>query len=181
MVCQIRQVPLYVYFTLWELICVQIWFNITVLYEWECLYVVLVDRIRSLGDCDCVPGWWQSLVVNVINQWLITNIIDKWIKSNLKWDIICPQYLLNCLREVVILDPIRIITWFIAQLTLNFCASKKQATVPITTNIVSSNYVHGEVYSIQHYVIKFVSDLWQVSSFLRVLRFPPPIKLTATI
>ena len=32
------------------------------------------------------------------------------------------------------------------------------------------------MYSIQHYVIKFVSDLRQVSGFLRVLRFPPPIK-----
>jgi hypothetical protein len=31
------------------------------------------------------------------------------------------------------------------------------------------------------YVIKFVSDLRQVCSFLRVLRFPPPITLTATI
>jgi len=30
-------------------------------------------------------------------------------------------------------------------------------------------------------LIKFVSDLWQVDGFLRVLRFPPPIKLTATI
>ena len=30
-------------------------------------------------------------------------------------------------------------------------------------------------------VIKFVSDLRQVGGFLRVLRFPPPIKLTATI
>ena len=30
-------------------------------------------------------------------------------------------------------------------------------------------------------MIKFVSDLWQVCGFLRVLRFPPPIKLTATI
>ena len=28
----------------------------------------------------------------------------------------------------------------------------------ITTKVVSSNPVHGEVYSIQHYVIKFVSD-----------------------
>jgi hypothetical protein len=28
-------------------------------------------------------------------------------------------------------------------------------------------------------VIKFVSDLLQVGGFLRVLRFPPPIKLTA--
>jgi hypothetical protein len=27
-------------------------------------------------------------------------------------------------------------------------------------------------------VIKFVSDLWQVNGFLRVPRFPPPIKLT---
>ena len=32
--------------------------------------------------------------------------------------------------------------------------------VPITTNFVSSNPAHDEVYSI-HYVIKLVSDLWQ--------------------
>ena len=30
---------------------------------------------------------------------------------------------------------------------------------PITTNIVSSNPAHGEVHSIQNYVIKFVNDL----------------------
>ena len=34
---------------------------------------------------------------------------------------------------------------------------------------------------VQHYVIKFVSDLRQVGGFLQVLWFPPPIKLTATI
>jgi hypothetical protein len=34
---------------------------------------------------------------------------------------------------------------------------------------------------IQYYVIKFVSDLQQVSGFLRVLQFPPPIQLTITI
>ena len=34
---------------------------------------------------------------------------------------------------------------------------------------------------VQHYVIKFVSDLRQVGGFLRVLRFPPSIKLTTTI
>ena len=38
--------------------------------------------------------------------------------------------------------------------------------MPITIKVVSSNPVHGEVYSIQYYVIKLV-------------RFPPPIKLTA--
>jgi hypothetical protein len=53
--------------------------------------------------------------------------------------------------------------------------------VPITNNVASSNPVHGEVYSIQHYVIKFVSDLRQVGGFLRILLFPPPIKLTTTI
>jgi gamma-glutamylcyclotransferase (GGCT)/AIG2-like uncharacterized protein YtfP len=31
------------------------------------------------------------------------------------------------------------------------------------TGVVASNPVHGEVYSIQHYVIKFVSELRQVS------------------
>ena len=35
-------------------------------------------------------------------------------------------------------------------------------SVPITTNVVSSNPAHGEVYSIQHYVIKFVNDLREI-------------------
>ena len=39
-------------------------------------------------------------------------------------------------------------------------------SVPITTNAVSLNPAHIEVYSIQHYVLKFVSDLWQVCGFL---------------
>jgi hypothetical protein len=39
----------------------------------------------------------------------------------------------------------------------------------------------GEVYSIQYYVIKFVSDSRQVGGFLQVLQFPSPIKLTAMI
>ena len=49
-------------------------------------------------------------------------------------------------------------------------------SMPITTKVVSSNLAHGEVYSIQHYVIKFVSDLRQVGGFLPVVRFPSPIK-----
>ena len=51
----------------------------------------------------------------------------------------------------------------------------------ITTKIVCSNPVHGEVNSIPYYVIKFVSDLQRVGGFLLVLRFPSPIKLTSTI
>jgi hypothetical protein len=41
--------------------------------------------------------------------------------------------------------------------------------VHTTTNVVSSNPAHGEMYSLQRYVIKFVSDLRQVGGFLRVL------------
>ena len=48
-------------------------------------------------------------------------------------------------------------------------------SVPITTKVVSSNPVHGEVYSIQHYVTQYISDFRQVGSFRLVLQLPPPI------
>ena len=54
-------------------------------------------------------------------------------------------------------------------------------SVPITTKVVNSNPAHGEVYSMQHFVIKFVSDLRQIGGFLWLLQFPPPINLTATL
>ena len=67
-----------------------------------------------------------------------------------------------------------LITWYLElQLAVQ--------SVPITTKVASANPAHGEVYSTHHYVIKFISDLQQVSGFLWVLQFPPPIKLIATI
>jgi hypothetical protein len=51
-------------------------------------------------------------------------------------------------------------------------------SVSITTKVIGSNRAHGEVYSIQRYVIKFVGGYLQVGDFLR---FPPTIKLVATI
>jgi hypothetical protein len=40
--------------------------------------------------------------------------------------------------------------------------------MPITTKVVRSNLVHGEMYSIQHYVIKYAKDdLRQVGYFER--------------
>ena len=44
-------------------------------------------------------------------------------------------------------------------------------SVPITTEVVSSNPVHGELYSILHYVIKFVSDLRHLGGFMRVTTY----------
>ena len=51
-------------------------------------------------------------------------------------------------------------------------------SVTIITKVVSSNQAHCEVYSIKLYVIMFVSELRQIGGFLRVHRFPAPIKLT---
>jgi len=60
---------------------------------------------------------------------------------------------------------------------------RDRMVVGLTITYASSAYhhysfefdtAHGEVYSIQHYVIKIVRDLRQVGRFLRVLRFPPP-------
>jgi hypothetical protein len=42
---------------------------------------------------------------------------------------------------------------------------------PITTYVVSQNPAHGEVYSIQYYVITFVSNLRQVGGFLLAILF----------
>jgi hypothetical protein len=55
------------------------------------------------------------------------------------------------------------------------------AEMHITAKVESSNPANVKVYSIQNYMITFVSDLQQFGGFLRVLWFPPPIKLTDTI
>jgi hypothetical protein len=50
-------------------------------------------------------------------------------------------------------------------------SNTQKANLPYISN--------GKVYSIQHYVIKCVSDLRKVCGFLRIHRFPPSITLTA--
>ena len=69
-------------------------------------------------------------------------------------------------------------SWSYANWIYNYLCNQSPSPLMLW---VRMNPAHGEEYSIQHYVIKFVSDLQQVCGFLRVLRFPPSIKLTATI
>jgi len=52
-------------------------------------------------------------------------------------------------------------------------------SVLIITEVASSTPVHGKVYSIQHYVIRFANDSRQIDGFFRVLRYPPTVKLTS--
>jgi hypothetical protein len=63
---------------------------------------------------------------------------------------------------------------------LRGCHGRVRMIVGFTTTYAINAYHHlccefesrsCEVYLIQHYVIKFISDLWQVVGFLRVLRF----------
>jgi hypothetical protein len=54
-------------------------------------------------------------------------------------------------------------------------------TYVFSADLHCSNPANGQVYSIQHSVIKSVSDLRKVGGFIQVFWFPPPIKLTATI
>ncbi len=70
-----------------------------------------------------------------------------------------------------------VVVVIVLQLTLQLPVQ----SVHITTKVMSSNPVHREVYSIQHYVMKYVGDLRQVGGFLCVFLFPPPIKLTVAI
>jgi hypothetical protein len=78
---------------------------------------------------------------------------------------------------------------FIPPLNVRRCRrGRDRMVVRFTTTYAISSYHHRccEFESrsgrdVQHYVIKFLSDLRQVGGFHRVLRFPPPIKLTATI
>jgi len=46
--------------------------------------------------------------------------------------------------------------------------------VLVTDKVMSSNSGHGEMYSIQHYLIKFVSGLCHISGFLCVLQQNQP-------
>ena len=65
---------------------------------------------------------------------------------------------------------------------------RDRMVVGFTTTYAISAYHHyrceleprsGEVFSIQHCVIKYVSDLWHVGGFHWVLRFASSIKLTS--
>jgi len=72
------------------------------------------------------------------------------------------------LRVLRLLPPLKLVALILLKVALKHQKSKKSN--PITTNILSSNDAHGEVYLIQHYL----SVTWEkVGGFLRVLRFPP--------
>ena len=101
------------------------------------------------------------------SDYFIKNII-----SWLDWDLI-----IVLLQMTFVIFQAAVTVVIVRQLDLQLPSQ----SVPITIKVASSNSAQGEVYSLQNYVIKFVSDLRLNGGFLMVLQFPPPIKLTATI
>ena len=69
--------------------------------------------------------------------------------------------------------------FFLCSYTLSYiCGGRRDRDRMAVLPVQSVRIPNGEVYSIQQYMIKFVSDLRQVGDFLW---FPPPIKVTTTI
>jgi len=60
---------------------------------------------------------------------------------------------------------------FISTYGIGVCQDKVASLIPTCV----------EVYSLQLHVIAFISNLRQIGGFLRILQFPPPLKLTTTI
>jgi hypothetical protein len=93
------------------------------------------------------------------------------VSSRILWtmdNVIFARQYLHMLSTVMLWNHHRVLWLFDLQ--------KPTQSMPITTKVVSSNPTHFKVYSMQHYVIKFVSHLRLVGVFLLVLLFPPAIK-----
>ena len=122
-----------------------------------------------------------------IHLWFITSncLYDIWGEKNFFYTQVCtsmyylsfctfalPLCLFICWFNIYILSLLYLLIWVISVLQLPV------PSVFITYKVVSSNPTRGDVYLIQHYVINFVSDLWQIGG---LLRFPWPVTLTTTI
>ena len=58
----------------------------------------------------------------------------------------------NCRTTNIEVTVVVVIVWYLD-------LQHAMQSVPVTTKVLSSNLVHGEVYSIQQYVMKFANDL----------------------
>ena len=89
----------------------------------------------------------------IYTQHFCNRVRSFWVEFNLHRYCSCLFISVSVLGAVVVV----IIGHLVLQLPVQ--------SMPINTKVVSSNPAHSEVYSIQNYVIKLVSDLRQVSGF----------------
>ena len=143
----------------------------------HCLHTVSVEMLFKSGCCPLTVGRQNLPDPSAIRSSLwdsrLTAVSTSCMELGVVWDSRLSTDSTSSIRLCVVL-----FGWSFKVLERN---ANTYESVPITAKVVSSYPVHEEVYKIQHYVIKFVSNLRQGGGFLRVLRFPQPIKLTATI
>jgi hypothetical protein len=125
--------------------------------SWHELYIVLEDT--------CTIRFMITRTLSYQEGWLILLISDHLDISysgapefilSLLWGSYCPIFRFQCSVLGIVLSILLRFTgpswsWSYGQLPMQ--------SMSITTKAVSSNSAHDKVYSIQHYVMKFVSDL----------------------
>jgi hypothetical protein len=115
---------------------------------------LLVEEIGALGENHRpATSHWQTLSYNIV---LRVHIAVNGIRFELTTLVVIGAYCIGSYKS----------------------NSPTITTAPITNVLVSTNLYRDPC---TWYMIKFVNDLWWVGGFLRVLRFPPLIKLTAKI
>ena len=134
----------------------------------SCLQVLFVNIITYLGDS-------SKLFTELTKDWLF---LWLYIKLKLTFNLSCQGIQQYC-RKFNCKERYYFNMWKGGR------RGRDCMVVGFTTIYAISTYHHyrcefesisGQVYSIQHCVIKFVSDLRQVGGFLLVPRFPPPMK-----
>ena len=132
---------------------------------------IFVNFNQAMGCCYC---WYIFIIFRVVVGACIGGLIGLGLFVTCIYFVCCKRKynIFVCLKDIIEVG--QLWPWPYDMLDLQLPVQP----VSITTQPVSSNPVNGEVYSIQHYVIKFVSYLRQVGG---VFRFPQSIQLTATI
>jgi hypothetical protein len=100
-----------------------------------------------------------------LSKFLTLSIPDKGYSGNM-----------SCILPFSMKDHGQSWLWLYGSWIYNYLCN--QCLLPLKLWVRTGWWRDHQMYSIQHYVIKFVNDLRQIGGFLR---FPPLIKLTATI
>ena len=146
------------------------------IYKMYYIYVCSHVNILIVSLLSCVPCVIVSFLSHV-NSFLFDIQLNLLMSTRLSCytNIVTQLQLLLCtIWESQIYIGTVVVIW---QLDLQL----PMQSVPITTKVVSTNPVHGEVCLIQHYVINLSVICGRSVIFSGYSRFPPPIKLTATI
>jgi hypothetical protein len=116
---------------------------------------------------------WKSFLFNIFFIWMPTSMIwhlFSYLHLSLFFFyqlLLSTKYYLACRRS-----------WSYGSWIYNYLWNQCLSTLMLGVRILLM--ARCTLY-VQHYVIKFVSDLRQVCGFFQICWFPPPIKLTATI